>query len=88
MAYDYSGWGNEKLVPLAVKRDKDAAAELVRRGNRLEVDADGKPTGRLLTELKGSQVHNGAIKDTDTVTIADGAIVQVNGEDWPVAVDA
>lgn len=84
--YDYSGWGNEKLVPLAVNGDQDAMVELNRRGNRMEFDGE-KATGRLLKERKGSQVHNGAIKDTDNVTIADGMIIKVNGEDWPVAVD-
>lgn len=46
----YSGYGNEKLLPLARGNDRDAIAELESRGNTL-VDGELEKTG-LVKEIE------------------------------------
>lgn len=96
---DYSSWGNERLVPLAINGDASAEAMLVSRNNFLEtetvpqaVEVDGeevvsqvlKYTGRLCKDLLGRDLFGHPdILAEDKVVIADGQIITVNGNPYP-----
>lgn len=70
---EFRGLGNERLKPIAIEGDKDAVAELKRRGNTLE-------DGRLVKTRRSEYTDARGIEHVETVKVADGRIIERNGE--------
>lgn len=78
MTSDYSGHGNEKLVPLAEAGDDSALAELVKRGNYL----DARYPGKACKDKVASSVLNDAemmvmgVSAETIVTVVSGKVMK------------
>jgi hypothetical protein len=73
---DYSGYGNEKLVPLGEAGNQDAIDELATRGNTLNGD------GTVTRTVKGSMVmpytfDDRPVQKDDAVQVTNGVITAV-----------
>lgn len=84
---DYSGYGNEKLLPLAVDGNTDAERELNDRGST--VTAEGRLQKIYYTTRRNYQGDNLISEDFIERTVVNGKLVKVtvNGLETASVVD-
>lgn len=78
----YAGWGNEKLLPLAVGGNVGALKELKERGNALTEDGEVTKTVTGASLLLGGfrMWNDNPILRGDVCVIVNGKVISVNGE--------
>lgn len=69
---ELDGFGNEKLLPLAIAGDKEAVAVLKRRGNTLT------PEGKLRKRTRQRWINPAGQVVMREVTVENGQVVEIH----------